>query len=194
MFKICIYYLVSLIQRHGFPKFSVDYLRLLISDERLFNSGHALIIMLTLPRPFMLVLIPHAIRSLIYVCRYSDAYLQAYAPFLLQYLSQYILQVRNMEGTLLIYGAVFEVYCGFALIMMLFVGGSSFITIMLYWQYLQGKYSISNNCRIAFSQIKLMLNSIFYHQYCPTMITNGFEWVVKKMWDSTQSAPRPASQ
>lgn len=73
------------------------------------------------------------------------------------------------------------------------MGASSFISIVVYWQYIQGKYSVSNNLKVAFTQIRLSLEKIFHHSYCPGIVSRGFDWVVLKLWGFANPAPPAAA-
>lgn len=88
--------LISLYQRHGFG-FSLDYAGRIFRDDRFYNAGHALIVWLTVSKPFLLCVVPHVIRATIFACRYGDTYWNAVAPGLGAMVAPYVMQVRQNE-------------------------------------------------------------------------------------------------
>ena len=191
LFIACALNIVSLFQRHGLPRLNMEYAQSLLHDDRLLNGGHAILCYFICIKPFMLVLVPHAIRSVIYECKYLPNYFRNVRQVdllnrLFSLVQPYIDKVLAAQRELLVYGAVFEAYSGFAMLFLCFVGGVSFIGVFLYWQYLHVKYAVSSNLKIAFANVKRGFDQIFHNSYCPSMITRVYEFIAQKMYETAQ--------
>jgi hypothetical protein len=67
-----------------------------------------------------------------------------------------------------------EVYIGFYLIAVWFLGWSSVISIIVYWQMLRIKYIINYNTKGAFARIDGKVGGFVSKPACPGIVRMGY--------------------
>jgi len=70
-----------------------------------------------------------------------------------------------------------EVYCGFYLIGMIFLGGSSLLSVMMFWQMQRMRYMISNPLQMAFTRLDSNIMGYLTASWCPGVILQGYMMV-----------------
>jgi hypothetical protein len=172
--------LLSLYRRHGRPRFSKEYAQKIMTDERAHHCFHLAIC--SGSKPMLLMLVPHVIRSLVFITRYAPAYIGGVGERLgaerLAQLNEVCGQMRAQESQLLLQGAVFDIYLQGILVVYLVTGQCSFLTVMLYGQWLRAKYFVSNSCKQAFYQTRQSFDGVFRHERCPALVTRAYASVV----------------
>jgi hypothetical protein len=158
------------------PRWDKEYARVCLTDERTMHLFHALLLLGA--RPMVLMLVPHAIRSVIFVARYLPSRLQQMAPSLAQTLAPHLQQVRANEAQLLLQGAVLDVYVFGMLIFFLLSGQAALLSVVMYFQWLRAKYFISQNCKAAFSQIRMSTDGVFHHANCPGVVSSLYDKLI----------------
>ena len=173
--------LLSLYRRHGRPRFSKEYAQKIMTDERAHHCFHLAIC--SGSKPMLLMLVPHCIRALVFITRYAPAYIgggvaERLGAERLAQLNQVCGQMRAQESQLLQQGAVFDIYLFGILVVYLVTGQCSFLTVMLYGQWLRAKYFVSNSCKTAFYQTRQSFDGVFRHEKCPALVTRAYASVV----------------
>lgn len=67
-----------------------------------------------------------------------------------------------------------EVYCGFYLIGMIVLGGSSLLGVMMFWQMQRMRYMISTNLQMAFTRMDSNIMGYLTMSMCPTVLMSGY--------------------
>ena len=80
-----------------------------------------------------------------------------------------------------------EVYVGFILILMVFVGGAGLMHVIMYWQMMRLRYMMNPCTQEAFGRFDIMLQGYFNHPYCPGVIRTGYGTVKSFMSGMTDA-------
>lgn len=87
-----------------------------------------------------------------------------------------------------------EVYLGFYLIAVFFIGWSHFLAIMLYWQQQRVRYMLSNETQLAFGRFNTMVHAkVLDKPFCPGIIRTVYEKIAAQMASMGQRPEAPAA-
>ena len=70
-----------------------------------------------------------------------------------------------------------EVYLGFYLQAVWFIGWSNLLTIMMYWQLLRVRYMVSVNIQGAFRRLDVKISGYLSKPSCPAMVRTVYQKV-----------------
>lgn len=185
--------LMSLYKRHGRPRLSKDYAKLILSDDRAQHCFHLLIC--SGAKSMLLMLLPHCIRSLIFVARYAPTYVERFLPSMATKMNDACLPVRQSETQMLVQGATFDIYTWFVLVIYLFSGNASILTIVMYAQWLRAKYMITSSSKQAWAQLRHTLDGVLKSDKCPQALTQVYDKVCGWLssWGEIPRPPPPAA-
>jgi hypothetical protein len=65
-----------------------------------------------------------------------------------------------------------EVYIGIYLIVVWFIGWSSLLSIMMYWQIMRLRYMINGNTKSAFGRVHARINALLSKPFVPGILRN----------------------
>lgn len=191
-------FLISLYLRHGFPKFSQDYLQRIMMDQPI-SAYLFMTIILFAQKAYFLPMM-----SILLVESFTLAKSQAPAllanPALASQLATMEQQMPAIMGRsdwsrlstatkwnmaeekVRLFAATCEVWQGIFFIVELILPSRSFIGTVMWWQYLQMRCMVSNipgasPIMRAFSELDAKINVVVGHQYCPEAVRKGYEFI-----------------
>ena len=195
-------YLVQLYMKHGFPKFSTEYLQLVMPDPNAMNLFLATI--LCFSRPYFSALGPIFFSEMSNVSGDVFSYLQKnqalvtsmlnkYAPSMSHVTSEIFSPrtIQKINFALLRNAALSEVFHGIYLVVELLLPSRNLMTCMVWWQFLQMQYMVlndtpnlpSNHLKEAFEAVHQKISSVVNHRLCPKLIARGYTMLTKVLAD-----------
>lgn len=70
-----------------------------------------------------------------------------------------------------------EIYVGFFITGLIFLGQSNFVNVFLYWQLMRMRYMMNMQCQMAFQRLDQKLVLYMHHPYCPGMVPTAYHKV-----------------
>ncbi|TNV77119.1 hypothetical protein FGO68_gene678 [Halteria grandinella] len=150
--------LVGLFKRHGLPKFNKEYVQKIIFDENLQMLPYLGVVAMAGSANFILYM-PVIIHGYLEVSPLFKDYIEkgvAHKPQLIELKSD------------------IEIYIGLYLIAVWFVGWSSLITILMYWQIMRVRYMMSAHSQAAFRRIDQKIKGYTASPRCPSIVRGGY--------------------
>ena len=65
-----------------------------------------------------------------------------------------------------------EVYCGFFLVVMVFMGGANFVSVVMFWQMQRMRYMMNMNTQLAFSRLDVKI--VQWLTYAPPIVGSTY--------------------
>jgi len=209
-------FLISLYLRHGFPRFSQDYLQRIMMDQP--TSAYLFMsILLLSQKPYILSILP-----IVLVESFDLAKQQLPALFTQPVLEPQLAKLDQqmpafmgrpdwsrlstatkwsigLEKVRLI-AATCEVWQGIFFIVELALPSRSLIGLALWWQYLQMRCMLSaasgpgSPIMRAFAELDAKISGLVGHQYCPGAIKKGYNFIRQQAIRRVQIPEAGASQ
>ena len=136
---------VAIVKRHGLPKFNKTYLQQITLDDNTQTLPYLGIVAVASGGSFIFYM-PLIIHAWVEVSPHFKAMLEKNpnTPILSTLtVKNYVMNGVNNRSQLIELKSDIEVYIGIYLIAVWFIGWSSFLTIMMYWQVLRLRYMIN---------------------------------------------------
>lgn len=171
---LTIAYLIRMARFAGMPKFNMEYVRDLLQCDVFFPLVTQ--ISTCMDRFNYYVIFPQAIFAIIALCENLQAL--KFDKF-----QEYRNWVLNNRQKLIICKGHAEVGVGILLIFGAFARINSFLTIIVYWQFLRVKYIMVYEINNSFRVINAKLNDFKGTQICPAPVKsliNGVQWLCDK--------------
>lgn len=168
--------IVGLFKRHGLPKFNKEYVQKIIFDENLQMLPYLGVVAMAGSANFILYM-PVIIHGYLEVSplfkdilsRKPNAPIISMATF-----KDYIDKGVAHKPQLIELKSDIEIYIGLYLIAVWFVGWSSLITILMYWQIMRVRYMMSAHSQAAFRRIDLKIKGYTASPRCPSFVRGGY--------------------
>jgi len=179
---------------HGLPKFDKEYWRRIMMDEYSHIAFYSFAFFSS--RPVFLALIPICVQALLFVTRSLPILINRYSPTLRVIVEQKVSPVTNRGAELMQTSAMFEVLQGFSLIAQLLTPYRNFLILFIYWQYLRMRYMLSEDVKLAFSNVKARTDSWAVLPFVPAVIRTVYYKLCDFMWnmvDPAQQAQQSSS-
>eukprot|EP01135_Chromosphaera_perkinsii_P006561 Nk52_evm3s545 gene=Nk52_evmTU3s545 len=189
-------YAISIFQRHGQPQMSQLYLQRVTSDE----SFHFLLycVVFLTSAPLTMVLIPVCVYSLFHFTQHAKHIATLALPTqtsLRQKIVGYLSLLDGQRDMLGSFAAYVEVFILPTLVIQwLFFGHTGFLTLIIYAQFLHGRYVVSVYSRAAFHSINIEIEKFMNGPMCPTFIRNGYLKAVAMLQQARQQAAQYQQQ
>eukprot|EP01010_Urceolus_cornutus_P001172 NODE_1695_length_787_cov_296.390244_g1317_i0.p1 GENE.NODE_1695_length_787_cov_296.390244_g1317_i0~~NODE_1695_length_787_cov_296.390244_g1317_i0.p1 ORF type:complete len:247 (+),score=72.68 NODE_1695_length_787_cov_296.390244_g1317_i0:54-743(+) len=122
----------------------------------------------------LLVLGPLVIYATYSLSATAPAVLKPMAPGIYNMLVPRIKWLNDKVNRALLFAALMEVMLGMFLLLNLITGQSSLLIVMMFWNFLSLRYQTSGATKFVFGQVRMQLDAVFYHRFCPRPI--GFIW------------------
>lgn len=166
--------MLGVLNKNGTPKFSKEYLQLIIPDENLHNLGYLGFVVL-LSNVSFVAYTPLILYALIVVSDAGANYMRQNPNIgIPNIMKENMMKVANNKGQYLALKAELEIYVGFYLIFGWFFGMSTIISTVFYWQFMRIKYMISSNTQLAFSQMRMKIDTIMTNPSIPGILKQGW--------------------
>lgn len=163
---------IGLIKRHGMPKFNKEYLQKMIFDENLQMLPYIGVVAVAGSQTMVLYM-PLLIHGYLEVSPLFKEILDRNpsAPLISAgFLKPHILNGVAHRSQYQELEADTEVYLGIYLIAVLFLGWSSFLTIIMFWQIMRVRYMMSAHSKAAFRRIDQKITGFTGHPRCPSIV------------------------
>eukprot|EP00347_Sterkiella_histriomuscorum_P023348 403334989 len=179
----------GIVRRHGFPKFSQEYLQRIAFDDNflMFTYMSAL----TMSSGSMIIYIPLLLTAYVEISPKGLEILNnnPSIPFA-NYFKDTLSKGAQFKQQFIEMRSDFQVYIGIYLIVVWFIGWSSIIQIFLYWQIMRVQYMMSANIQAAFRRIDLKISGILQNPNIPNVFRNIY-MKVKSLMSSMAEQPQP---
>ena len=96
----------------------------------------------------------------------NQATLGAFGPILLPFSQK--LQQNQSQVTMMV--ANMEILNAGLILLSIFTGSGSLITLFFYYYFLKQRYAQSQNTRMMMGQLRMQLDGLATHQYCPSLV------------------------
>ena len=151
---------VGIIKRYGFPKFSKEYLQRIMFDDNLqmlpylgvvavAAAGNLILYMPLCLHGFLEIapLFNDLLRTKPNLPIVSNPFFKGYIQKGVEHRKEFVDMKSDME-----------VYIGIYLIIVWFLGWSSLLSILMYWQIMRLRYTINANSKSAFARVNAKIN------------------------------------
>lgn len=165
---------LGLVKRHGIPKFNKEFLQRIIFDENLQMLPYLGVLAIGGGQNFILY-IPLLLHAFLEVAPLFKEILDRNpsAPIIsIGLVKDNILKGVQQRAHFIELKSDVEVYIGLYLIAVWFIGWSSFITIMMYWQIMRVRYMLSASCQAAFRRVDKKITDFTRSPRCPGIVGN----------------------
>ena len=174
----CIAFLIRTIRQCGIPKFNIEYLQILISND----AFHILMysIVLFIDRFNYFIIFPSILTSVIDICENIK---MLNNQFLIQF-NKYFDLILSKKNELIQDRAHVEVAIGFLLIIGIFLKLNSILLPIIYWQFMKIKYTLNPQIKNSFSYLNLYANNFKNSSNCPSLvkfIIDKIQWLFEYM-------------
>jgi len=145
----------GLVKRHGLPKFNKEFLQKMMFDENL-QALPYLAIVAVVGEANMLLYMPLILHGYLEVSPIFKEILDRKPNALIiskDFVKSYVLRGVSHKAEYVELKSDIEVYIGIYLIVVWFIGWSSFLSILMYWQIMRLRYMISTHIQMAFKRI-----------------------------------------
>jgi hypothetical protein len=166
---------LGILNKNGTPKFSKEYLQMIIPDENVHNLGYLGFLILMIDYSFT-AYTPLLLYALIIVCDTGAIYIRKNPNISLpSIVKEYTLKVADHKGQLLDLKAGIEIYMGFYLMVGWFLGFATLFSIIFYWQYMRIKYMINSRTQTAFTLLRIKIDTFMCNPSVPGIVITGWE-------------------
>lgn len=168
---------IGVIKRYGIPKFNKEYLQRIMFDDNLqmlpylgvvaVAAGGNLILYMPLCLHGFLEIAPlfnNLLRTKPNLPIISSAFFKDYIKKGVENRNQFVEMKSDME-----------VYIGLYLIVVWFLGWSSLLSIMMYWQIMRLRYMINANSKAAFARVNAKINNILAKPFIPGIVRTLYQ-------------------
>jgi hypothetical protein len=163
---------IGLVKRHGMPKFNKAYVQKMVFDENLQMLPYIGVVAVAGGQTMVLYM-PLLIHGFLEVSPLFKEILDRNpsAPLIsASFLKPHILNGVALRAQYQELEADTEVYLGIYLIAVFFIGWSSFLTIIMFWQIMRVRYMMSANSKAAFRRIDKKITGLTSHPRCPSIV------------------------
>jgi hypothetical protein len=167
---------VGIVKRYGMPKFSKAFLQQIMIDENLQMIPY-LGVLAVASGGNLILYMPLVLHGFLEIAPTFKAMLtrNPNTPVIsIGFLKNQIEQATQNRGQFIELKADTEVLIGFYLIVVWFLGWSSLLTIMMYWQIQRLRYMISVNQQAAFKRIDIKINGILSKPFVPAVVRSVY--------------------
>jgi len=164
--------LVGLVKKHGIPKFNKEFVQKIIFDENLQMLPYLGVVAMAGSANFILYT-PLIIHGYLEVSPLFKDILarKPNAPIIsMTTFKDYIEKGVAHKAQLIELKSDIEIYIGLYLIAVWFVGWSSLITILMYWQIMRVRCMMSAHSQAAFRRIDQKIKGYLGHPRCPSIV------------------------
>ena len=180
--------LIGIVRKAGMPRFSTDYLQQVVFVEDFQTFTYFISVSMSKGGLFLnMPLIIMAVMNLaVDFKRMLDQNpntpllsVPAVKSYILQGSSHQIQdQARVLKNDL-------EIYAGFYTIIGIFVGFSSLMNVVFYWQMMRMRYMMSPGIQAAFAKLDYGIQGYLNHPYCPSLVRTAYSTVKRVMASMT---------
>ena len=174
---VAIALIVGVVKRYGIPKFNKEFLQRIMFDDNLqmlpylgvvaVAAGGNLILYMPLCLHGFLEIAPlfnNLLRTKPNLPIISSAFFKDYIKKGVENRNQFVEMKSDME-----------VYIGLYLIVVWFLGWSSLLSIMMYWQIMRLRYMINANSKAAFARVNAKINMILAKPFIPGIVRSLYQ-------------------
>jgi len=179
-------WVLGILNKAGIPKFNLDYVRQIIPDDHFQNLGYLGVAVFVGGTNFI-VYAPLVLYALIYVSDVGVEYLRqnpnSSIPGIIK---TYMQKAVAKKIELLTLRADLEIYVGIYLLVGIFIGFSSLISVFFYSQFIRLKYMLNYTTKQAFERFRVMIDGSVNSPNMPGLIKtvwgkikDAAAWLVK---------------
>jgi Transmembrane protein 33/Nucleoporin POM33 len=165
---------VGVVKRHGIPKFNKAYLQRIILDENLQSIPYLGVVAMSGTANFILYM-PLILQGYLEVAPLFKEILDRKPTALIistNLVKGYILKGVQHRTQLHELKSDIEVYIGIYVIVAWFIGWTSILTIMMYWQIMRLRYMMSGAVQASFTRVNSKILAYLNHRMVPAIVRN----------------------
>ncbi|CDW87014.1 secy-independent transporter protein [Stylonychia lemnae] len=161
--------LCGLIRRHGYPKFSQEYLQRVAFDDNFHMITY--VGTLTMSSGSLIMYVPLILSAFLEISPSGKKFIEQYQriPFV-SYFKDTFDKGVTLKSQFIEMRSDFEVYIGLYLIVVWFIGWSNFLQIIIYWQLMRVRYMMSANLQAAFRRLDTKISGYLQSPSVPEVV------------------------
>mmetsp|Transcript_11020 Transcript_11020/g.16725 ORF Transcript_11020/g.16725 Transcript_11020/m.16725 type:complete len:218 (-) Transcript_11020:93-746(-) len=176
--------LLSLFRKVGMPKMSMEFVQQIAFYEEFSNITYLIAIFMTSGGIF--VYSPLLLSTVLMLAFDFKKMLDSNpnAPVIsMGAVKSWVLKGADpqLQSTGRIMKSDLEVYVGFMLVLMIFVGGSGLMQVIMYWQMMRLRYMMNPCTQEAFGRFDVTLQGYLNHRFCPGILRTIYGYVKSMM-------------
>jgi len=185
--------ILLVIRKLGRPRFSKEYGKSFMMEEESHFIFAAFILLSA--QPFFVGLIPYGLRAVLWSSRALKRLISTYIPAVGGRVLPLLSKVTDNASHIVNFNASLEMMIGFVFIFQAITGSQSFLTVMIWWQYLRMRYMMSPHTKFSFFSLRVTLDKALLGEgtYCPRFIGSLYEKLksfLTAMTDPSQAQQR----
>lgn len=156
-------FFIGIFKKNGFPKFQYHYWQIIFSDDHFHNFINTIVCILS-NNSTVVIWFPLIIRAISFISECLSRIFNENSKI------YFIIKKFPEKSHLFALKGELEIYLGFYLTAILFLGWVSFLLPLFYWQIIQFRYLINDNTKVSIDKFASELDSIIIHPSCPFLI------------------------
>ena len=170
---LCLAFLIGTLKNCGRPRLAKEFWQDLFRDDHFHNLISTVVCIMSFSST-VIIWFPLVLRAVLFLAE-SVHFLARRGSKLAQIVDKVGAPIASRREQLLVFKADLEIYSGFYLIGVLFLGWVSLILPLFYWQIMQIRYMLNAYTRAALDTLAYQMDMLIANPSCPTL----FKWLLQ---------------